>query len=548
MFRLLILACIVVSASTSLQAADMQFPYEAVAVGDDVVVRSGPGKNYYATSRLERGSQVVVHRHDPGGWFMIAPPPGSVSWIEASLVERTGSRGIVHVPADEQGRPGQAVVRIGSTISDDHGYTGRRLANGDEVEILGEQTLAMPQGPVRMLQIVPPLREYRWVKGDFIVPADAALRQHEDSDPYAIPSHHRGTAAAVAIANDLPVLPAPARKEEVKTEKKTAAIEDAPSAEALATHSQRMQLLEIDNRYADMMTLDISQWRLGDLRAAYESLRLQGDATLASKIDVRLSALVEREKLYDNYAKFAQLTAATERRDAELLGLAAPAVEAAPVAGMNMLAQTPGAMGQPMLMPMNALPMNAMPLQAVPPAVQLGQPSLMPPASLAAGLKSPGAMPVAPGFAPQMGGLQPGSVQQAGGVMHPGAAMQAGGVMQSGHMLQPGGVLQAGGVAPQHPGAVVQASGAHPAGAAAAAGLSGAGIVQATNMRGAGVPQFMLTAADGRFLAFIESSQVDLRPYVGMSMGVVGARAHQPRLRADLIQVQALQPVQLAGR
>ncbi|HVJ84151.1 MAG TPA: hypothetical protein VM452_00830, partial [Caulifigura sp.] len=368
MLRITALVCVVISVSSSIRAAEMQFPYEAVVAGDDVVVRSGPGKNYYATSKLERDTQVVVHRHDPGGWFMITPPPGSISWIEASLVERQGNRGVVNVPPDDQGRPGQAVVRIGSTLSDDHGYTGRRLSTGEEVEILGEQSLAMPQGPVRMLQIAPPLREYRWVKGDFIVPADLALRQHADSDPYAIPSHHRGTKAAAAIANDLPPLPAPSRT----AEKKVADLENAPAATAVASHSQRMQLLEIDNRYADMMSLDMSQWRLGELRAAYEALRGQVDPALAGKINVRLSALVERERLYENYAKFAQLTAATERRDAELLGMVPPS-NMAMAPAMNMLAQASPvpatAAAQPMMVPM----------QVTPPAVQLGQPSPVPP-------------------------------------------------------------------------------------------------------------------------------------------------------------------------
>jgi hypothetical protein len=146
----------------------------------------------------------------------------------------------------------------------------------------------------------------------------------------------------------------------------------------------------------------------------------------------------------------------------------------------------------------------------------------------------------------QAGGvMQPGGVQQAGGMQYPGPA-QTGGVMQAGGGMPSGGVMQAGGVAPSAGfNGVVQASGMQPQ---ANGGLSGAGIIQATNLRGAGVPQYMLTAADGRFLAFIESAQVDLRPYLGMSMGVVGSRGHQPRLRADLIQVQSLQPVQIAGR
>ncbi|OAI51455.1 hypothetical protein AYO47_07095 [Planctomyces sp. SCGC AG-212-M04] len=480
------LACLVVLSAASARAAEMHFPYEAVVAGDDVTARSGPGKNYYATSKLDRGMQVTVHRHDPGGWFMISPPPGSISWIEASLVERQGNRGIVNVPADEQGRPGQAIVRIGSTLSDDHGYTGRRLATGDEVEIIGEQTLAMPQGPVRMLQIAPPLREYRWVKGDFIVPADAALRQHADSDPYSVPTQHRGSEKAVALAShELPELPVLSPK----AEKKTATVEHAPSPEAVATHGQRMLLMEIDNRYADMMSRDISQWNPGELRAAYESLKSQVDSTLAAKIDVRLGALAEREKLYNNYARFSQLTAATERRDAELLGIAPPA------AMMNVVVQTPAGLTAPQMMTQS--------LAVAAPTVQLGQPSRTPPMSFAG--SAPSALPALPAPASQQ------AIMQAGGF-----APTAGGVMQASGVQMP----------------------------AAANPYSGAGIIQATNLRGAGVPQYMITAADGKFLAFIESTQ-DLRPYVGQSMGLVGPRSQQPRLRADLIQVQSMTPVQL---
>jgi hypothetical protein len=259
-----------------------------------------------------------------------------------------------------------------------------------------------------------------------------------------------------------------------------------------------MQLMEIDNRYADMMSRDISQWNPGELRAAYESLKSQVDSTLAAKIDVRLGALAEREKLYNNYARFSQLTAATERRDAELLGMVPPGgIATAPAATMNVVVQTPAGLSAPQMMTQS--------LAVAPPTVQLGQPTRTPPMSFAA--SAPSGLPALPAPVSQQ------------------AIMQAGGVMPSA-----GGVMQASGVQP-----------------AAANPYSGAGIIQATNLRGAGVPQFMITAADGRFLAFIDSAQ-DLRPYVGQSMGLMGPRSHQPRLRADLIQVQSMAPVQLAGR
>jgi hypothetical protein len=163
---------------------------------------------------------------------------------------------------------------------------------------------------------------------------------------------------------------------------------------------------------------------------------------------------------------------------------------------MNVVVQTPAGLvlGQQMM---------TQSLAIAPPAVQLGQPTRTPPASLAA--MGPSALPALPAPIPQQT------------------------------------IMQAGGVTPST-GAVLQASGVQTPGGSNS--YSGAGIIQATNLRGAGVPQYMITAADGKFLAFLESSQ-DLRPYIGQSMGLVGPRTNQPRLGADLIQVQSMTPVQL---
>ncbi len=67
------------------QAAE--FPYRALANAPQVYVRSGPGENYYPTSHLAQGAEVEVYRHDPGGWYAIRPPEGSTSWIRADQVE-----------------------------------------------------------------------------------------------------------------------------------------------------------------------------------------------------------------------------------------------------------------------------------------------------------------------------------------------------------------------------------------------------------------------------------------------------------------------------
>ena len=82
-----------------------KFPYTTTILTDSAEVRSGPGSKYYATSRLRRGQTVTVHRHDPGGWHMIAPPAGSSSWIPANAATKTSPRtGVVRVAQVEIGR------------------------------------------------------------------------------------------------------------------------------------------------------------------------------------------------------------------------------------------------------------------------------------------------------------------------------------------------------------------------------------------------------------------------------------------------------------
>ena len=53
------------------------FPTWPTSTPADVYVRSGPGRNYYPTDKLDKGEKVEVYRHDPGGWYAIRPPRNS---------------------------------------------------------------------------------------------------------------------------------------------------------------------------------------------------------------------------------------------------------------------------------------------------------------------------------------------------------------------------------------------------------------------------------------------------------------------------------------
>jgi uncharacterized protein YgiM (DUF1202 family) len=74
---LLVAITVLLLATSPVRAQSTTFPYEAIVDADDVYARSGPGKRYYPTMKVRSGLRVSVYRHDPGGWYMIAPPPGS---------------------------------------------------------------------------------------------------------------------------------------------------------------------------------------------------------------------------------------------------------------------------------------------------------------------------------------------------------------------------------------------------------------------------------------------------------------------------------------
>ncbi len=211
-------------AAASARADDADFPYTAYANSDDVYIRSGPGKNYYPTEKLNRGEAVEIFRHDPGGWYAVRPPRGSFSWVPARLVRPTKDHlGVVN---------GDRVVsRVGSRFSDVRDVIQVRLDRGEEVEILEVKTISAGGQSEQWCKIAPPSGEFRWVFGKFVDPqppaADRAMAV--DDDRSATPAKPRSanrtvqqTAAAerqyspddpdaVAIEEEV-APPAPAKK------------------------------------------------------------------------------------------------------------------------------------------------------------------------------------------------------------------------------------------------------------------------------------------------------------------------------------------------
>ena len=64
-----------------------QFPFEGEISGTNVYVRSGPGVNYYPSTKLNAGDRVVV-QGEQYSWYEIVPPPKCFSYIDMAMVEK----------------------------------------------------------------------------------------------------------------------------------------------------------------------------------------------------------------------------------------------------------------------------------------------------------------------------------------------------------------------------------------------------------------------------------------------------------------------------
>lgn len=290
------------------------FPYEARVVTDDVYVRSGAGEAYYPTQRLSRDAVVRVHRHDPGGWYMIDPPDGSFSWVPERYVRRT-DEGAGEITEDS------IPAWVGSEFGDEISVFQRRLRKGEKLTILDSRTIDTIRGPQAMLKIAPPMRERRWIPGAALVPVDDHLRQKVNADPYRLPGNARrpdgpivrsevtvsadGSAAAVNSSNgvtDVPPL--------------------GPSAQLALLQQirkEQQQLETVDQRFRDMILQDVSRWDLDSIEWEYRRLQQSvSHRPISGQIDLRFPAIDRYRRRLTSLMELRQLTTQTEMRDAEL--------------------------------------------------------------------------------------------------------------------------------------------------------------------------------------------------------------------------------------
>jgi hypothetical protein len=133
-----------------------EFPFTGYIASDSVEVTAGPGRRYYVTDRLPRGTKVEVYREDDAGWLAIRPTDDCFSWIPAAGVEPLDD-GVGRVREE-------TAVWIGTRVEHvDQHHSQIALKAGELVQVLDQKSVASQEGQATWLKIAPPAGEFRYV-------------------------------------------------------------------------------------------------------------------------------------------------------------------------------------------------------------------------------------------------------------------------------------------------------------------------------------------------------------------------------------------------
>lgn len=207
------------------------FPWEGEVSASNVFVRSGAGSNWYPTTKLNPGDRVLV-LGEKFGWYQIAPPAGSFSYVDMSVVDRKAGAKTGTIKQDK------VYVRAGSLLESRKSSTQVVLNKGATVDIQGEA-----EG---FFKIAPPAGATLFISKQYIKPVAANLstgmvERHVTTNP--------PPEAAVAAPKTEP------SAEPIKNEETKVALGDAgtpidPSTNALPAESgqaQPVQMPEADS-------------------------------------------------------------------------------------------------------------------------------------------------------------------------------------------------------------------------------------------------------------------------------------------------------------
>jgi hypothetical protein len=377
------------------------------------------------------------------------------------------------------------MVRIGSSRNDSRDVYQEKLSKNDRVEILGEQTFDTEQGLVRVYKIVPPQGEFRWIQGKNVTPIDKIARSQSNLNQFSNSSNAQSSPSQTRDSSE--------KGNSVFT-KPTIWNGKRPPQKQVSTSRDieepddflvvHEQMNRLDRKFRTVIKLETGNWKFAQLENDYRTLQLENtDSDIAILLDQRLAAVKRYQKVKQEYDDFIQLTAKTSLRDVQLLAL------------QNR--QTNENQGETH-------------------SSNQQQPILLAPQTQ----QVPAPIPAAPHTRVFRPGPAPTPRSSLTPIPNPMTRFSG----RSGRMI------------PQQQ----TQNGRTPM-------FDGAGIIRRSTVRYPGSPRHVLTAPDGRILAYLKGGWgTSLDRYVGQAMGVIGSRSYRPDLQSHLIRVRTLRPVRLS--
>lgn len=217
-YKTLLVSILTVATATTLRAQSNTggaFPWEGEISATNVYVRSGAGSNWYPTTKLNPGDRVLV-LGEKFGWYQIAPPPGSFSYVDMAVVDRK--------PGAKTGtiKQEKVYIRAGSQLESKKSSTQVVLNKGATVEIQGEA-----EG---FLKIDPPTGATLYISKQYVKPVGADLttglvERHVSANPPPVE----------AATSEPPIAASPTNESRVGIGETVTPVEPAPNTPAERT-------------------------------------------------------------------------------------------------------------------------------------------------------------------------------------------------------------------------------------------------------------------------------------------------------------------------
>lgn len=264
------------------------FPRSAPVTQEGALVRSGPGDQFYPTSRLTAGTTVEIHGREPGGWLAIRPPAGSFSWVAANQLRLQPQNEVATAVGAARSWIGTELERLQK-----HRWQVE-LRPGEPVQLLGERQWITPSGDVAdtWYRIAPPAGEFRYIHErelqgsptgvvaatEFTPRALGEPIQFETASPVpATTADGRPPVASPGLPANAPTGPAPASTDPAGAGATGADLGPGPTSDTKlapapagwtppADPEEFERLLEsLDAETSLRLTKPVAEWRLGDL-------------------------------------------------------------------------------------------------------------------------------------------------------------------------------------------------------------------------------------------------------------------------------------------